>query len=362
MHRAKFPELFESPKILIQRISSSNYIPATLDGTKVYVNHVINCCVKAEAVTHLGSQRLNYDVTSFDLPNDYQLAFFLALMASRLLGYYHNRFLSPGLDIFPETLRQLPIRRIAFTMPADERERLRAKGQALYERFCAKDDYACVLGFVEHHLPRLPDGTPDTANEHSDVVHDLLAYLAEQMINLNKQRQAAVEDFVLDLEGVLKPSDMHKIGRLWTPPGVPNSEGATAVKKRTEAQQELGSLVEQRLDLREHVGMISESQWKWLLGGRLKHINSLADLVRVYRKRQPDIAALDHRIAATDRLIDRIVYELYGLTEEEIRIVEEGTKVMPPPAHGTFRQAQYMQPPAGERRGFTDDDLPVPFY
>jgi hypothetical protein len=34
---------------------------------------------------------------------------------------------------------------------------------------------------------------------------------------------------------------------------------------------------------------------------------------------------LEHQIAATDRQIDRIVYNLYGLTEEEIRIVEEGT-------------------------------------
>ena len=31
------------------------------------------------------------------------------------------------------------------------------------------------------------------------------------------------------------------------------------------------------------------------------------------------------RIDATDRRIDRLVYDLYGLTEEEIRIVEGGT-------------------------------------
>ncbi len=33
---------------------------------------------------------------------------------------------------------------------------------------------------------------------------------------------------------------------------------------------------------------------------------------------------LQQQIAATDRQIGRLVYELYGLTEEEIRIVEEG--------------------------------------
>jgi len=30
------------------------------------------------------------------------------------------------------------------------------------------------------------------------------------------------------------------------------------------------------------------------------------------------------RIEATDRLLDQIVYKLYGLTEEEIKVVEGG--------------------------------------
>jgi len=34
----------------------------------------------------------------------------------------------------------------------------------------------------------------------------------------------------------------------------------------------------------------------------------------------------DRQIAATDREINRLVYELYGLTEEEIRIVEGATQ------------------------------------
>jgi hypothetical protein len=34
--------------------------------------------------------------------------------------------------------------------------------------------------------------------------------------------------------------------------------------------------------------------------------------------------ALERRIEATDRQMDALVYELYGLTEEEIAIVEGG--------------------------------------
>jgi len=35
--------------------------------------------------------------------------------------------------------------------------------------------------------------------------------------------------------------------------------------------------------------------------------------------------ALQRQIVATDRQIDRLVYELYGLTEEEVGIVEGAT-------------------------------------
>src|SRR5512136_1734484 len=35
----------------------------------------------------------------------------------------------------------------------------------------------------------------------------------------------------------------------------------------------------------------------------------------------PDKTAIERQIAATDKQIDALVYELYGLTEEEIRIV-----------------------------------------
>lgn len=38
-----------------------------------------------------------------------------------------------------------------------------------------------------------------------------------------------------------------------------------------------------------------------------------------------DKTAIQLQVAATDAQIDRLVYELYGLSDEEIRIVEEVT-------------------------------------
>jgi len=39
-------------------------------------------------------------------------------------------------------------------------------------------------------------------------------------------------------------------------------------------------------------------------------------------KGEPQRVAIQRQIEAADREIDRLVYELYGLTEEEIAIVE----------------------------------------
>jgi len=43
-------------------------------------------------------------------------------------------------------------------------------------------------------------------------------------------------------------------------------------------------------------------------------------------KTPDDKTRLQRQIDATDRQIDHLVYELYGLTEEEIKVVEEATR------------------------------------
>ena len=42
-------------------------------------------------------------------------------------------------------------------------------------------------------------------------------------------------------------------------------------------------------------------------------------------KTDHDKTIIQRQINATDRQIDQLVYELYGLTDEEIKIVEEGS-------------------------------------
>jgi len=81
-----------------------------------------------------------------------------------------------------------PIRRINFILSPEKRTYYLEKAKNLYQYCLDKNDQACVLGFVDHHLSQQP--------EESDVVHDLLAFLAEEMIQLNKEKRAAQKEFL----------------------------------------------------------------------------------------------------------------------------------------------------------------------
>ncbi|QKY21841.1 Eco57I restriction-modification methylase domain-containing protein (plasmid) [Halolamina sp. CBA1230] len=58
----------------------------------------------------------------------------------------------------------------------------------------------------------------------------------------------------------------------------------------------------------------------------LPRVDDVADGLKQYRETKARADELDEKIQRTDDLIDEIVYELYGLTEEEIDIVEQSVQ------------------------------------
>ncbi len=57
------------------------------------------------------------------------------------------------------------------------------------------------------------------------------------------------------------------------------------------------------------------------------HVDQMLELYKqlASAKTDHDKTAIQRQIDATDRQVDQLVYELYGLTEEEIKIVEGGS-------------------------------------
>jgi hypothetical protein len=221
---------------------------------------------------------------------DYSAFFILALINSKMLNkYFKIRF--PITDIDAYMLHQLPIRRISFTTSAPERARLGAELQQLY----ADGKYAEILAQVDSCLPKDEAGNFIAELEKSDVVHDLLAFLAERMLEMNKQKQKEIKDFLSWLESYLgaKVEDL-------TP------------------KTKLQSYYEH--DYESFLAVLKKNGKKLAIDPSRREP---AEALRAeFEGSLGKLGPLRERIRQTDELIDATVYRLYGLTEEEIRIVE----------------------------------------
>ena len=328
LYNPKSPAVLDVPKVLLKRVAPSLKCCPDVGTSAGGFYYPLN------TIYALVPRRLQREEK---LGEGLSLFYLVALLNGRLLdGIYKMLFEAIGIRggyiEFREFVRHLPIRKIRFTTPVDERGQLRAEGGKLYAQFRVEGDPDPLLSFVADLLPRRLDGTPDMTNERSDAAHDLLDHLGREMVKLNDVRRVAVENFALDLEGVLSADDLQHIGRLWTPPQAPKLGAKNYEKKQArytsleaEALEWLGPLAARRIELREDIGRIGEEQWKWLLKHRLKKVAGMSELVHIYRRHRPHIAMLEDEIASTLGLIDQIVYALYGLNEEEIAAVESAS-------------------------------------
>src|SRR5690606_12270935 len=130
----------------------------------------------------------------FDYRIQVNSKYVLALLNSALLNFYYKNKLLTNAESIAQIkkvdLDRLPIKNIDFTTPISERERLTNQIIAAYDL----TDNIGVLTRVQTVL----------AAKQTDVVHDLLAHLAQQMIDLNKAKQLEIKRFLTWLETKLK--------------------------------------------------------------------------------------------------------------------------------------------------------------
>ncbi|MCK4613876.1 MAG: N-6 DNA methylase, partial [Thermoplasmata archaeon] len=143
-----------------------------------------------------------FDSISYLIPEEEERFFFLAVLNSNLLEF-RFRFTSTNNHVNGYEIEALPIRTINFTTPSERRKALVEEAKQLYQDYLTTTDHNQILDFVETLLPKDKDGNFITEKEKSDVVHDFLAYLAEQMIELNKEKQKEMKGFLKWLEAQL---------------------------------------------------------------------------------------------------------------------------------------------------------------
>ncbi len=196
-----------------------------------------------------------------------------------------------------------PVRCIKFTTSSQERAYYLEKAKNLYQYCLDKNDQQCVLGFVDHHLSQEP--------EESDVVQDLLAFLAEEMIRLNKEKRALQREFLDWLVATLKILP-DKEGR----------EGIDVLTGKAKLADYPGDYQkgEPPLAIDELLEILRKNKNR--LGVSLSDAGLVDRIRKMYEESLQRVLPLKERLQKTDTLIDAVVYRLYGLTEEEIAVVE----------------------------------------
>lgn len=182
-HRPKFPEQFESPKIIFARVSGAdNAIKSCYDDEGYYTND--NALHAVQWTPEIEEHRQSNNYESLDNVDEYDLRYAAALVNSRLASYYFSHFLATDTlqgsysGVYPEDVRQLPVRTIDFETPADEREQLVDRAMETFEDVLANN--ADIIELVE---------VIEEA-DHNDVLHDVLGQLASRIIELNEMRSA----------------------------------------------------------------------------------------------------------------------------------------------------------------------------
>lgn len=136
----------------------------------------------------------------------------------------------------------------------------------------------------------------ELSSGRNDTVHDILAFLAEQMIEMNKAKNEEVKGFLKWFERELGAE-------------IDALTNKTAIKEYHE------HTFEHLLDV------LKKNKNKISIDPSDRKKQEL--LEKHFSTSMATLEPLKGKIKATDGLIDEIVYKLYNLTPEEIEIVKE---------------------------------------
>ncbi len=285
LYRPSMPEFFENPKIVFQEVTGQHGLIGVYDAEKFYTDHSLICCIPKYCFEDYDERKLRKHkiyIYEDEIENSkrYNILYALALMNSQANGFYFSKFIGYDLNVYPENIEYLPIPSISFTSPEKERKEFFREAVKLYKG----SKYEDIKKWAEYEL----------SMGRNDTIHDFLAYLAEQMIEMNKTKNEESKGFLKWLE--------REIGA-----GIEDLSNKTAIKEYHEH------------DFNHFLEVLKKNKNKLTIDPSGRKTQEASE--RHFNDSISKLLPLKNKISATDSLIDQIVYKLYNLTPEEIAIV-----------------------------------------
>nr|WP_152422523.1 TaqI-like C-terminal specificity domain-containing protein [Natrinema pallidum] len=340
-HRSKFPELFESDKIVVPRVSGAdNRIEACFDKSGYYNNdNVTNILRWTDEVLENQSPK-NFEPLS-DTDN-YSLISICGIFNSNLITYYFSQFLATGTlqgsysSIYPDDIRKIPIHEdvskrpdILIELENQVENIMQASGKKRSLNISLLDhlgSYSDGQTIADSGLTQPPTGAADSILTDTTEDRDNLRIGTVEII---RESSTSLE---IRLTARYKPEDEDEDEYETDQWGYTETEPLPAL--------EISDLTETEADLIEAFVPVAVDEAGGFANFRenatktnspvdrlrkltLPAVDDVRDGLESYLETKERAEELEAKITKTDELIDEIVYELYGLTEEEIEIVED---------------------------------------
>ncbi len=274
----KVNNFYRNPKIWIIRIQKMRWIQRIVSAFD-------------ERNISAGMKTLQIVISSSN--NRDNLLFLSTLLSSKLINFWCSNYLVD--DMNQSYLEKIPVRKIEFTTSNSRRQDSLQNAIALYTQYQSDRRIEPVLNQVNHHLSQQP--------EEADVIHDFLAYLAEQMIELNKQKQSEAKGFFVWLERFIGCE-------------------IDAIVNKSKIQNYIGDYYkdEPNLSFEDLIEILKKNKKKIKIDPVAR--KEQQSLEKEYQDSLNTLLPIKQQLQQCDQLIDAIVYRLYGLTDDEIAIVE----------------------------------------
>lgn len=191
------------------------------------------------------------------------------------------------------------------------------------------------LAMIDEHMAAIP--------QRNDCVHDMLAFLAEEMLRINKQKQTLEQSFLAMIASTL---------HIQPQPDEDGKSGIDAMKSKTALLNYIGDyhMDEPPLSWRHLQDILIQNR-------KICDVQDfdrlLFDIEQAYHQNLDTVLPIKIQIECTDYLIDQTVYRLYGLTKEEIAVVESTVNAPIEAAKERKRQheaAKHVKRPKPEKR------------
>jgi len=198
------------------------------------------------------------------------------------------------LRLIAQYMENLPIPDSQPVSSAEKSKQLVGRLKKYYALYLKKGDIGPIIKLVQRSTPH--------SLVNLDAARGTLAYLAKQMIQMHKKKQKLIRDLL----GWLSGSLLNGIE-------IDELDGKTQLRAYFVC------------DAEELVRVLRKGKNQKVLSSHGVNPNTTGFFSMLKEEHEKNLSKLNplfKRITATNRLIDQIVYKLYGLSEEEIALVE----------------------------------------